>query len=427
MGLPLRVMQVAHGWPPERIGGVELYTRALHSGLMAVGVHSSVFNAGDAMARQPDRLQVQGPATSPRSFRDTVIRPSVEAQFRQWLAVRRPAVVHFHHLTHLSLGLPRIAQECGAVTLMTLHDYWLPCVRGQLVDRNLLRCQGPSPARCARCVAGQLALEPASAAAGRLLTGLPASWRAQLREGLGRSRTGLDHVIRERLELVRAAVARIHRFASPSRDLADRMRALDLGIAHIDPVDLPLVHPVAPSPPPGTGPVRFLFLGSLIPTKGPHLLVEAFSRLPAGAATLHLAGPSPTTDLAPDYAERLHARVRALPGVSVEPAFPPGRVQARLDQADVLVLPSLWEENSPLVVREATAAGLRVLASRRGGVAELAPGAHFFEPDEPNSLLAALAAEARRGRGRAPAATWEGPERHAARVHSWYHRCLGAA
>ena len=418
-------MQVAHGWPPERIGGVELYVRALHHGLRQAGLVSSVFHAGDTLQRMADRLQVPGPVRTPRSFRETVVRPDVEAWFRDWVWEHRPDVVHFHHLTHLSLGLPRVAREQGAVPVMTLHDYWLPCVRGQLVDRQQQRCSGPSPERCSPCVAGQLALAPGTAAAGRLLSVLPTAMRTRLREFVGRSSPRLDRVIRERQRLVEAAVARIQRFACPSRDLAARMTMLGLGSGRIDLTELPLVHPVAAAAPPGEGPVRFLFLGSLIPTKGPHLLVEAFARLPAGAATLHLAGPRPPNDLAPDYAERLVTRVRGLPGATIEEAFPPGQVQARLDHADVLVLPSLWEENSPLVVREATAAGLRVVVSRRGGVAELAPAARTFEPDESTSLLAALAAELRMGRGRVEPSNWDEPAAHARRVRSWYHRCLG--
>ncbi len=169
--------------------------------------------------------------------------------------------------------------------------------------------------------------------------------------------------------------------------------------------------------------MRFLFLGSLIPTKGPHLLLEAFASLPAGAATLHIAGPAPKLDLDPSYAERLASRARELPGVTLEPAFAPGEVQRRLDSADVLVLPSLWEENSPLVLREATAAGLRVVASQRGGIAELVPDARLFEPDVHLALSTALAAEVRRGRGRREPVHWEQPLEHAAEVLSWYHRC----
>ncbi len=422
---PISVVQVAHGWPPERLGGVELYVRAVHEASLTLGIHSGVFHAGPRWVRSQHRLQVLGPHPAPRSFMATLTRPDVEAAFREWLALRRPDVVHFHHLTHLSLGLPRVARQAGALPLMTLHDYWLPCVRGQLVDRRMARCQGPEPERCADCVSGQLALEPGVAAARALLPPLPLAIQVAMRETWGRSRrSDLAPVIRERQELVASAVSRISRFASPSRDLANRMGMLGLPSMQIEIQDLPLVHPVYPSPPPGVGPVRFLFLGSLIPTKGPHLLLDAFARLPAGAASLHLVGPAPKLDLDPGYAERLTARAASLPGVSVEGPFEPGRVQARLDAADVLVLPSIWEENSPLVVREARAAGLRVLSSCRGGVSEIAPEARWFEPERPRDLLEALAAEVRVGRSRNTTDPGITPKAHVAELLAWYGRCL---
>lgn len=423
---PPAVLQVCHGWPPERLGGVELYVEALHDGLLALGVDSNVFCAGDGPVLGERRLQVTGPAPAPRSYRATLVRPDVEASFREWLASKRPDVVHFHHLTHLSLGLPRVAAKAGAMPLMTLHDYWLPCARGQLVDRELRRCPGPTPERCAWCVAGQLALEPTSARLGGALGGLPETWRAGIREWLGRRRGAALHgVIQERFALVDAAVSRIRRFASPSQDLARRMAGLGYGTGRIDPVALPLVRDIALAPPPGRGPVRFLFAASLIPTKGAHIALEAFAGLPVGAATLHIAGPRPRLDLDPGYAARLLARAAAIPGVTVEGPFPPGEAQARFDRADVLLLPSLWEENSPLIVREATAAGLRVVASRRGGVAELDPDARLVEP-EPTALRGAMAEELRSGRWRRAPLPWPDGRHHAAEVLHWYRRCLGS-
>jgi len=76
---------------------------------------------------------------------------------------------------------------------------------------------------------------------------------------------------------------------------------------------------------------------------------------------------------------------------------------------DVLVLPSTWAENSPLVVREATAAGLRTILTHLGGASELDPLARIVDPDHLDELVQALQAEVERGRGRNPVRDWPSP------------------
>ena len=414
------VLQVVHGWPPESVGGAELHAASLHEGLLALGIRAAAFAAAPSRDGRPLAVEDDGPVRlvrpgPARSFREGYLRRDVEDAFADHLSRVRPGLVLFHHLAHLSLGLPRIASRSGARVLFTLHDYWLPCARGQLVDRGLERCAGPEIGRCAWCLAGQASLGPAASLAARVR--LPGPWRARLRAGLGRATPGRARAsLRERAALVAAAVRRVDLFLSPSRDLAARVAALGIPPHRVEVFPLGLVQPVRPLPAPDPGPVRFLFAGALIPTKGPHLLLDAFARLPAGAATLRMAGPRVPLDLDPGYAERLAARASEVPGALLLPPYPPGRAARFLARGDVLVVPSLWEENSPLVVREARAAGLRILASRRGGIPEIAPTARFFEPEAAGDLAGALAAEVREGRRRDPPAAWEEPAAQAARL-----------
>jgi glycosyltransferase involved in cell wall biosynthesis len=61
--------------------------------------------------------------------------------------------------------------------------------------------------------------------------------------------------------------------------------------------------------------------------------------------------------------------------------------------AEVAVIPSRWHETGPLTVLEARAAGLAVVGSRRGGIAELCaddPSALLVEPEDPVALADAL-------------------------------------
>lgn len=378
----MRILHVAHGWPPGAVGGTELYAAAL----------------AEAQARAGDTVTRWTPAGLPPRrlrFRETFARPDAEADFGRTLRAASPDIVHVHHLTGASMGIPAMAERSGARVVLTLHDAWLACARGQLVDRGGGRCAGPDDARCARCLA-------------------PALW-APLPPALADQLPPRRDLVRARAAALDALLTHVHRLLTPSRHLARR-----LGLSAIY-LPLPLLRPVPPAPPAAGGPLRLLFLGGLLPTKGPRVALEAFARLPAGAATLRLVGPALPYDGGTTYIDALRARLAEVPGASWDGPCAPDDVPALLAAADVLVFPSTWEENSPLVLREAAAAGLRIVASDVPGVTEVIGdrGARV-EPGSVEALRRALAAEIRHGQARVAPVVSDDIDSHAARLRVIY-------
>lgn len=409
---------MVHGWPGARAGGTGLYVEALSAALAAAGHPVAVVTPRVAVGPGGDppgvlRWPLAGPA--PRTFRDAWARPTLLDGWGRFLRAWRPDVVHIHHLSGLPMALPVSARAAGARVVLTLHDYALVCARGQLVDAALAPCPGPAPRRCATCLGPHLQLNPFTAAVGRALQRTPGV-RAELRARVaaaGRPGRRAQNRVVARLEAARRALEAADALLSPSHDLAARMAAQ--GWPRPDVIPLPLVRPARPAPAPPPGPVRFLFASSVIPTKGPDRLLEAFARLPPGAATLTLAGPTPAFDGQPGFGAAVQRRAEALPGATWRGAVAPPAVPDLMCEHDVLVLPSTWPENSPLVIREATAAGLRVVASTEGGAAELDPTLRGVAPSGGiDALVDALAAEVDRGRGRRPPLAWPSPADHAA-------------
>jgi glycosyltransferase involved in cell wall biosynthesis len=114
------------------------------------------------------------------------------------------------------------------------------------------------------------------------------------------------------------------------------------------------------------GPQRIGFVGTMAWHKGAHVLIEAARRL-SGAFEVVVAGDA---NVGPEYHARLRKAADGLPVRFVGP-FDGGDVPRIYGDLDVLVVPSLWPENSPLVIHEAFMHGVAVVGARVGGIPEL--------------------------------------------------------
>ena len=103
------------------------------------------------------------------------------------------------------------------------------------------------------------------------------------------------------------------------------------------------------------GPVKFLFLGLVIPRKGIHLLLEAISRIPASAAQLTIVG---------DLQIPREVFARYGPRVTYHPTVARADVPAIMAAHDVFVLPSYFE-GAGITLYEALAAGCALIQSDR--------------------------------------------------------------
>jgi GT2 family glycosyltransferase len=191
----------------------------------------------------------------------------------------------------------------------------------------------------------------------------------------------------EMLEVLRAADVRI----APSRFLRDRMTALGVPAIEFlpnghEPLDLPAREPDT------AGRVRFGFVGAAIPSKGVHVLAAAFRLLDDPRAALRIHGPFVPYHGDSGYEARVRSILGPKAGEALRGPFPHEALPQVLAGLDVLVVPSLWEENAPLTVEEAFLARLPVVASGHGGLAErvAGQGGVCFRPGDPADLARVL-------------------------------------
>jgi len=417
----VRVLLVSHRYPPANSAGTEVYTALVAARLQAAGEEVEVFCAEKAIG-EPDRsLRVrEHEGVRVHEFvnnlhltglRETWELPEAERAFGTVLDEFRPDVVHINHLMYLSLGCLREASSRGVPVVFTLHDLWLSCPRwGQRLGWDGVLCREVDLARCGECMGhtkfAQTSME--ERISGWLVrlketTGLDLAEAArQARRIVAEHGTEdeptqefaaeLGEAVRERDAGVRALVAGVERFLSPSRFVADELVRWGLERERVEHLGTGLAKGETPPRVPRGDVVRVRFLGSLIPSKGAHVLVDAWSRLSAEARArgeLVLFGP-PGHDAA--YTADLERAV-AESGARWGGMLRREEVPQELAQTDLVCLPSLWFENLPLVVLEARAAGVPLLVSDLGGLSEAvgdSEGGWRFAAGDPAALAAKL-------------------------------------
>jgi len=425
----LDLLYVVHGFPPDTWAGTEIYTFNLAQEMQRRGHRVTVLTRAPATPLRkaagpagegPERL-LEGellPDGTPadfaltetsfqglrvlrlthrlehRSIRESYSQPRIEQVFQRLLAREHFDLVHFQHLIHLSVGLVECARQAGLASVLTCHDYWALCARVQLIRPDGVRCEKNMGSGCFLCVKEQrlgriASLERFEAVTGPLLDALAAGARKgrALPAGMRRRWEGFAD-LRARHELVTQAYQAADLRLSPSRFL--RAKLIDTAgfDAHTlvysdnglrtDHVRALVKRPDAEG---SGGRVRFGFVGSLVWYKGGEVLLQAMQRLSGTRAVLNVHG-----DFQPAR-DPHHARLAELAGDNVHfhGRFDNARLSEVYAGIDVLVVPSLWFENSPITIHEAFLTETPVVASDIGGMKEYVrdgvDGLHFRTGD----------------------------------------------
>jgi glycosyltransferase involved in cell wall biosynthesis len=282
--------------------------------------------------------------------------PSDRRYLRKMLSSELPDVVHVHNTFPLiSPSILEACRDAGVPVVATLHNFRLVCANG-LLFREGKPCElcvgrGSWPGVLHACYRGS-----------RLAT-LPVAVSIQAHRSLGTWSRG------------------VARFIALSRFARDRLVAGGL------PPERLVVKPNF-VPDPGDrraqAGVDFLYLGRLSEEKGADLLADAWHPSLGG---LLVVGDGPSRrDL-----ERRFERLGD--SVVVCGRLPHEESMRRLLQARALVVPSRSYEGVPLVVLEAYARAVPIIAPNHGGFPEIVEDGRsglLFQPGDPASLVHAV-------------------------------------
>jgi len=397
---PLRILHVGAGYRPWRRGGLIAYVEDLMAEQAGRGHDVAYLVAGRyyPFLRRPRLHRWQrGPIPMFEILNSPLFdhggqpelelgEPRVEALVRQVLADFRPDVVHVQELAGLPSSVIEIVREHGTPVVVTLQDYFTVCPAFKLLDADGAVCLAREVG--AECVA-TIAAEGRPP---RLL--FDATVRHEIVQRLAplpvRLRVAIAAVVAPVVAVFTALVHRrpaprdpaafqrrrdvnVERLGAADRVLAmsDRVREIHelLGVApeRLETMHLTLSHIERLTPREWRGgPLTFATLGGgESAPKGADLLLDAARRLaadpPAGPYRLLIFG---------HVAPRVAQAARAIPNVEVRPSYAPDALDGLLDEVDVGIVPSLWEEAWGYVGPEFLAKAIPVLGNAIGGIPE---------------------------------------------------------
>lgn len=375
----LKILKIIHGYPPRYNAGSEVYSQTICRELskehevQVFARFEDPFLPDYVMKNEVDdqdpsiKLNLINLPLDRHRYR--IINENVDNQFERVLERFNPDLAHIGHLNHLSATILKVLKEKNIPIVYTLHDYWLMCPRGQFIQRHSQNpnevwalCDGQEDRKCAkRCYTGYYVGDKDSQA------------------------QDVEHWtqwVSRRMQQFRELLKNVDVFHAPSRYLQHRY-VNDFGLDESKTIYLDYGFDRSRS----EGRQRdskelftFGYIGTHIPAKGIQHLIEAFGQL-NGNCKLKIWGRPRAQNT-----EALQRIVQMLPKNSQDRIewLPEYRnenlVQDVFNKTDCIVVPSIWFENSPLVIHEAQQARVPVVTADVGGMAE-------YVKDHVNGLL----------------------------------------
>jgi glycosyltransferase involved in cell wall biosynthesis len=354
----VKLLIYSHYFAPS-VGGVETIVTLLARKLAGTGnIPNSTENFEVTVA-----TQTPAAAFDDRTFPFRVVR--MPSFFDLWRLIRSADVVH---IAGPSLAPMFLAKLAGKPYVVEHHGYQAICPNGVLIhqpDREI--CPGHFQAghygTCIRCQSQEMS--PTRAVA-KLLEMFP---RHSL-SSAANSNIFITHHSLERHRLPHAQV--IYYGIEPVQDDSVQDKTIS-----------------STSRGANSEPVRFAYVGRLVPEKGLDILLRAAKLLKTDGLSFHLLligdGPERASLETQIASENLHDIARVT-GFLRGPDL-----SAQMNQIDAVVMPSVWEETAGLAAIEQMMRGRLVIASDIGGLGEIVADAGLkFPAGDAGSLAARM-------------------------------------
>jgi glycosyltransferase involved in cell wall biosynthesis len=377
----MRVLHVLNHFLPNKTAGTEVYTWALCRQLQLQGVNVKIviphYAEKESFSYEYDGLFVHKyaePSVVDRSLIMGFREPDGLIHFEKYIRDQRPKIIHFHELAGsygITLKHMQVAKKSGAKVIMTFHLAGYSCKTSTLVQLGKATCDGVIDLqKCSNCYlqsTGNSKIATTLTAASSFFHKFSINttrWQNKVGTALGivpiisKLQKDLSFLVSQ-CDYVVSLTDWYEKILIANGVDQSKIKVIKQGLP-FEPINYISTRKIQ------EGPLKLIFLGRINKFKGLHLLIDAIKDIDPDSIQLSIFGNS-YDDL---YETSLKIQTVSNKNISWNGKLKQEDVVKTLQQHDVLCLCSTFSEMSPLVIQEAFAAGIPVVASNVYGNAE---------------------------------------------------------
>ena len=380
----MHILKIIHGYPPNYNAGSEVYSQSICNELSKqhkVSVftreenpYASCFSIREQKVN--DNLTLYF-VNNPQG-KDGYRHKQMDDNFAELVKKLSPNIAHIGHVNHLSTGLIDELNKLKIPIVYTLHDFWLMCPRGQFLTRsignenNFQLCEKQDDKKCAADC-----------------------YKVYFSGREENEKSDIEHWsswTHQRMIETKAIINKVDLFIAPSNYLRDRF-INDFGvpknkIIYLD-YGFPTEYLTQTEKSKSKNNYTFGYIGTHILAKGVNLLIEAFNQIEQNATLKIFGRPNGQSTNALKELTATSKNKIEFSGEYINHNL----ANDVFSNVDCIVVPSIWGENSPLVIHEAQSCKVPVITADFGGMKEYVQhnvNGLLFEHRTANSLAEQL-------------------------------------
>ena len=383
--IPMKIIYALHRFLPRFFSGTEIYTYQLALEMRQRGHEVQIFCAEEIKKGPNAKITAQDDEyhglkvhrinynrkKTPNLIRFSYDNTFVGEYFKSFLSSARPDLVHITSFLNLSAGIIDQIKQSSIPAIFTATDYWCFCPKSTSLAFDQSLCSTADAKRCLYCLISltplyeqtlkKIKISPRLLGRLFLQLGAISGIKNNPFKKTTLALTERSHYILEKLkdlDLIIAPTPHLHGFFVSAGLNQDKILLSGYGINR-DGLQ-------TNSQNRSKQPLRFGYIGMLAELKGVDTLIRSFNRLSSSAqACLKIYGDDSHFHF---YTKKLKHLAHHNPAISFAGTFPPEQLGEKLKEFEVLIVPSRWYENAPLVISESFAGGVPVIGSDVPGI-----------------------------------------------------------